>query len=74
MSANTTDIALSIRMESWECFYSVVLPAALAAFHRALAAAAIFALDATLIFRLGLRPDLASSNPLFFIDNPPVSI
>ena len=41
--------------------YSVVLPAALAAFHRAMAAAAIFALDAALIFRLGLRLDLAET-------------
>lgn len=53
MSANKANIALSIRMESrgrGEWFYSVVFPAALAAFHRALAAAAISALDAALIW------------------------
>jgi hypothetical protein len=44
-----------------ELFYSVVFPAALAAFHRALAAAAIFALDAALIFLLGFRPGLADT-------------
>ncbi len=44
--------------------YSVVLPAALAFFHRAFAAAAIFALAAALIFRLGFRPGLADA-PVF---------
>jgi hypothetical protein len=42
------------------------LPAAFAAFHRALAAAAIFALDAALIFLLGFRPGLADTALPYF--------
>jgi hypothetical protein len=47
-------------------FQSLFFPAAFACFHLALAAAAILARPAALIFRLGLFPDVATPLPLSF--------
>ena len=50
-----------IRRTGGNWYYSVVFPAALAAFHRALAAAAILALAAALNFLFAFRPGLADA-------------